>query len=163
MSNNQSYTAEAFIEAQLGMLTELLTNYGDDYVSRLWWDHYASGCGGLAPCPEGSFPAAWPRFVQLVRELSPSTMICPGPDCDGHQGESGIATYPSWSNCQPGAPSNGTVLTCNNHADDATLRGFHPYEACATMHNGWFTKGTGDDASNVYWSPKDIWDHYMQR
>lgn len=93
LSNKEKLSAEEFVTAQLGMLTELLTNYGTDYVSRLWWDHYPSGCGGLAPCPDGSFPAAWPRFIELVRKLSPSTIICPGPDCDGHQGESGLGKY----------------------------------------------------------------------
>jgi len=142
-------------------LRELLTNYGTDYVSRLWWDHYPGGCGGLAPCPSGSFPAAWPRFVQLVRELSPSTIICPGPDCDGHQGESGIGKYPVWFPCSP-SMQNGTELKCGSHAPSSKLVGFHPYETCATMHNGWFCKGDGDDAHNSYWSPGDIWSHYMQ-
>jgi hypothetical protein len=32
--------AEGFLGAQLGMLRELLTNYGKNYVSRLWWDDY---------------------------------------------------------------------------------------------------------------------------
>jgi len=161
LANNQSYSADAFVEAQLGMLRELLTNYGDDYVSRLWWDHYPSGCGGLAPCPEGSFPDAWPRFVNLVRELSPSTVICPGPDCDGHQGESGVGKYPAWFPCKP-SMSNGTELKCDGHAPSEDLTGFHPYEACATMSSGWFCNGDGEDLSkNGYWTPRQIWDHYM--
>jgi len=160
LANNQSYSAEAFIDAQLGMLRELLTNYGTDYVSRLWWDHYPMGCGNLAPCPDGSFPDAWPRFVELVRELSPSTIICPGPDCDGHQGESGLGKYPVWHPCVPEI-SNGTELKCGDHSPSAKLAGFHPYETCVTMHNGWFCKGSGEEASNQWWSAKDIWDHYM--
>lgn len=159
-SNKLKLSAEEFVERQLGMLTELLTNYGENYVSRLWWDHYPGGCGGLAPCPEGSFPDAWPRFVQLVRTLSPSTIICPGPDCDGHQGESGIGKYPAWFPCEPKA-SNGTRLSCENHVPNDELSGFSPYEACATMHNGWFTKGNGTTSDNKWWSAKDIWDHYV--
>ena len=99
-------SSERFITAQLGMVTELLTNYGP--ISRLWWDHYASwvglswgACGphaGGAACPiennVSSFPAAYPRFVALVRKLSPSTVVCPGPDCDGHRGEGGLGQYP---------------------------------------------------------------------
>eukprot|EP00927_Polykrikos_kofoidii_P071409 TRINITY_DN67676_c0_g1_i1.p1 TRINITY_DN67676_c0_g1~~TRINITY_DN67676_c0_g1_i1.p1 ORF type:complete len:582 (+),score=62.48 TRINITY_DN67676_c0_g1_i1:75-1820(+) len=160
LSNNQSYSADAFVEAQLGMLRELLTNYGTDYVSRLWWDHYPSGCGGLAPCPDGSFPDAWPRFVNLVREVSPSTIICPGPDCDGHQGESGIGKYPVWFPCTP-SETSGTRLRCEKHAPSATATGFSPYEACATMNSGWFCKGAGESSTNSYWSPRKIWDHYM--
>merc|ERR1712151_145309 len=30
------------------------------------------------------------------------------------------------------------------------------------MHNGWFCKGAGDDAHNSYWTPGEIWSHYMQ-
>ena len=158
LSNHQKLSAAAFVEAQLGMLRELLTDYGP--IARLWWDHYPSGCGGLAPCPEGSFPDAWPKFVGLVRELSPSTIICPGPDCDGHQGESGIGRYPAWFPCTP-SESNGTELKCDGHGPNATLTGFHPYEACATMHNGWFCKGDGTSSKNHWWSAGDIWDHYM--
>jgi len=160
LSNELKLSADEFVRRQLGMLTELLTNYGTDYVSRLWWDHYPGGCGGLAPCPDGSFPAAWPEFVDLVRKLSPSTIICPGPDCDGHQGESGLGKYPAWFPCTP-TEGNGTELTCGGHTPNASLPGFHPYEACATMHNGWFCKGDGSTRGNTYWSPGTIWDHYM--
>ena len=160
LSNHLKLPAEEFVTRQLGMLRELLTNYGTDYVSRLWWDHYPSGCGGLAPCPDGSFPAAWPRFVQLVREVSPSTIICPGPDCDGHQTERGVGKYPAWYPCSPSS-ANGTELKCGSHAPSAALTGFHPYETCATMHNGWFCKGDGASSTNKYWSPNEIWDHYM--
>ena len=155
LTNNQNYTSERFVRAQLGMLTELLTNYGTDYVSRLWWDHYPHGCGGLAPCPKGSFPDAWPRFVALVRQLSPSTVICPGPDCDGHQGsphhESGMGFYPAWYPCDPSIDANGTELGCGAHSPNRTHRGFHPYEACASMHDGWFCKGDGSGGNNSYW------------
>jgi alpha-L-fucosidase len=39
LSNELRLPAEEFVTRQLGMLRELLTNYGKDYVSRLWWDH----------------------------------------------------------------------------------------------------------------------------
>lgn len=68
--------------------------------------------------------------------------------------------YPTWFPCQP-TQANGTDLTCSGHEPDDSLPGFHPYEACATMHNGWFCKGNGTGGSNVYWTPSSIWDHYM--
>lgn len=160
LSNELQLPAEEFVTRQLGMLRELLTNYGTDYVSRLWWDHYPQGCGGLAPCPDGSFPAAWPRFIELVREVSPNTIICPGPDCDGHRTETGVGKYPVWYPCAP-EQTNGTELSCGSHAPTASLRGFHPYETCATMHNGWFCKGTGIGDTNSYWTAGYMWDHYM--
>ena len=130
LSNHEKVSASEFVRRQLGMLEELLTKY-ELPPSRLWWDHYPSGCGGLAPCPNGSFPAAWPQFVELVRSKSPSTIICPGPDCDGHQGESGLATYPSWFPCHPEPdPARPAVeLKCGDHAPNDSLAGFHPYEA----------------------------------
>lgn len=156
LSNKLKLSAEEFVQTQLGMLNELLTNY-DLQPSRLWWDHYGKGCAGehgLNPCPEGSFPDAWVRFVDLVRALSPDTIICPGPDCDGHQGESGVGKYPTWNPCHP------EDLQCSDHAPDASLTGFHPYEACATMVKGaWFCQGDG--STQNYWSAGEIWDHYM--
>lgn len=165
LTNKLKYTAEAFVEAQLGMLTELLENY-DLKPSRLWWDHYPKDCSSkkswLNPCPVGSFPDAYPKFIELVREKSPDTIICPGPDCDGHQGESGIANYPVWYPCQPINQTKNAgreFLQCKNHAPDSSLTGFHPYEACATMNDGWFCKADGSHAK--FWEASKIWDHYM--
>ena len=44
--NELKVSASEFVTRQLGMLRELLTNYGTDYVGRLWW------CGPvLLSCP----------------------------------------------------------------------------------------------------------------
>jgi alpha-L-fucosidase len=162
-----------YVEAQLGMLRELLTKYGNgtDYVSRLWWDHYSpciDSCSGdpNVACPAGSFPDAWILFVQLVRDISPSTIICPGPDCDGHMGEAGMGVYPTWFNCQPNtAPysppgPSGTQMTCGLHAPTgANLTGFHPFETCGTLlDSGYFCR---PGACGPFWTPRQIWDHYM--
>ena len=144
--------ATGFIQAQLGMLRELLTNYGHDYVSRLWWDHYSpwdDSCSGdpNVACPAGSFPDAWWSFVELVRQVSPSTIICPGPDCDGHQGESAEGVYPTWYPCTPNAAPNtpphpnGSTVSCGDHAASAALTGFHPFETCGTLlDSGYFCR-----------------------
>lgn len=165
--------ATAYLEAQLGMTRELLTKYGNgsDYVSRLWWDHYSpwvDGCSGdpNVACPANSFPDAWSTFVELVRTVSPSTIMCPGPDCDGHQGESSVGIYPAWYPCEPNtAPNsppnpNNDTMTCGNHAASGSLAGFHPYETCGTLlGSGYFCR---PGACGPYWSGRDIWDHYMQ-
>ena len=164
LTNVLNLSSDAFVEAQLGMLTELLENY-ELTPTRLWWDHYGTGCDDehhLNPCPAGSFPQAWPRFVQLVRDRSPTTLICPGPDCDGHQGESGMARYPSWNACDP--TEDGMYCrhpnSSSSHDDTRFMTDFHPYEACATMTRGWFCRrdGTGQQ----HWNASDIWDHYMK-
>ena len=164
--------ATAFVEAQLGMTRELLTNYGNgtDYVSRLWWDHYSpwpDGCSGdpNVACPQGSFPGAWSDFVALVREVSPTTIMCPGPDCDGHQGESSVGVYPTWYPCAPNsAPNtppnpNNATMSCGNHAPSGSLAGFHPYETCGTLlDSGYFCR---PGACGPFWSAREIWTHYM--
>lgn len=53
-------TPDEFIARQRGMITEVLTKYG--FISRLWWDHYQQGCGGLSECP-GGFPQGWDNFT----------------------------------------------------------------------------------------------------
>ena len=197
LTNNRSYSPSQFIDAQLGMLGELLTNYGSNVVSRLWWDHYATynpswgGCAancsapgnpdcrppagyfskanGGANCPNGSFPAAWPRFVALVRKLSPSTIICPGPDCDGHQGEGGTGRYPSFYDCDldggTWAQSEPTLQLCNarsGHEANGTMKVFHPFETCETMRtaHSWFCQGDCNQKAE-FWTARDIWDHYF--
>lgn len=40
------YDADQFVKAQMGMITEVLTEYGD--ISRLWWDHYQQGAQTVA-------------------------------------------------------------------------------------------------------------------
>ena len=184
LANNQSYSTKRFVEAQLGMVTELLTNYG--HISRLWWDHYASSVGltwgacgphsGGAACPiednVSSFPAAYPQFVALVRKLSPKTIICPGPDCDGHRGEDGVGQYPTWLECSP--DTNSTWLALNStrtlqlckqhkHYPNDTLKLFHPFETCATLRAGhkWFCEKGGCKRASDFWSGRAIWDHYM--
>ena len=65
------------------MIREVLTEYGP--ISRLWWDHYMAGCGGLSECPDCTdptdpkcFPNAWTAFTQLVRNVSSTTLLGTG-------------------------------------------------------------------------------------
>ena len=79
-----------FLERQVMALTELLTQYGP--ISRLWWDNYAIGCcqpvthpgfycpgGGTTSTPSSGCPG-WQVVIDLVRDLSPTTAVVPGPD-----------------------------------------------------------------------------------
>eukprot|EP01043_Picozoa_sp_COSAG02_P069485 COSAG02_NODE_11924_length_1630_cov_1.372959_1_plen_520_part_01 len=139
----KGFDAETFVNLQLGQLRELLTQYGP--ISRLWWDHYLGGCGLHAPCPAGSFPAAWPRFVELVRTVAPDTLLCPGPDCHGHITEDGRGAYPLWYNIRHGSTNVGE---------------FMPKEVCATPYpHAWFAKGTG--AGQDAWTIQYYWYIYM--
>jgi alpha-L-fucosidase len=144
---------EIFVEKQLNMTKEVLTKYGP--VRRLWWDHFDGSCGGLSECP-GGFPEAWPRFVDLVREVSPSTIIGTGPDI-GHSagGESGDGSYPRWNACNT---SDGTNYThCASYGPIGYQ--FKPREADATIQNpgdAWFWH-----PSHSFWNSSQIWDHFF--
>mmetsp|Transcript_126896 Transcript_126896/g.353350 ORF Transcript_126896/g.353350 Transcript_126896/m.353350 type:complete len:477 (+) Transcript_126896:52-1482(+) len=133
--NNKNVSVHDFLELQLGQYQELLENYGP--ISRFWWDHYRGACNGkLDPCP-GGFPNGWDRFTSLIRQASPSTIICPGPDCSGHLGEGGTGQYPVWYNCDVDPANPGK---CNHHLGGKT---FHPFETCVTPIKGWFAAGDG--------------------
>eukprot|EP00730_Choanoeca_flexa_P001381 TRINITY_DN10611_c0_g1_i4.p1 TRINITY_DN10611_c0_g1~~TRINITY_DN10611_c0_g1_i4.p1 ORF type:complete len:572 (+),score=87.06 TRINITY_DN10611_c0_g1_i4:28-1716(+) len=150
-------TPAEFYKAQMGMIREVLTNYGTDVVSRLWWDHYMRGCGGLSECPACTddndptcFPTAWSNFTQLVRELSPSTVIGTGPDV-GHSGggETGVGDYPVWN-----------AVNDTQHSPYGPFGYiFKPREADATIQNpgdAWFWK-----ENHSIWNASQLWDHYM--
>jgi len=93
-----------YLDRQVTALTELLTNYGQ--IDRLWWDNYAIGCcqpvthegfycpGGSTTSTPGPGCAGWQVVIDLVRYLSPSTAIVPGPDGCLVNGESFGGTYP---------------------------------------------------------------------
>ena len=90
-----------YVQAELNMIRELLTNYG--HIDRIWFDFYGMACGQYgAQCPKGSFPEAWQTINQLVASVSPGTTLSmPGTDgcllagADGNP-EIGSGAYPSW-------------------------------------------------------------------
>ena len=99
-ANSSGVSEAAYLEQQVTVLTELLTNYGP--VDRLWWDEYAVhnpkqfqagfSCPDGHPDPVGC--PAWTALIDLVRELSPSTAIVPGPDGCLVNSEAPGGTYP---------------------------------------------------------------------
>lgn len=156
-------TGDEFIEAQMGQLRELLTNYGP--ISRLWWDHYKQGQGDshkLAPHPDGTFPDAWLTFIDAVRKLSPTTVMCPGPDCTGHLGEQGSGGYPVWYGCDPVActADNKTDCGCSIDSHGHNKTAFKPLETCSTpyVHHWWFANGTGQ--GQIAWTLQDFWNSW---
>lgn len=106
--------------------------FGADCIGRLACrDHYWGGCGGLSECP-GGFPEAWPRFTNLVRTVSPDTIIGTGPDVDHSAGgESGTGSYPRWNTCNSSDPSG--EAPCSAFGPIGST--FRPREADATIQN----------------------------
>ena len=76
-----------------------------------------------------------------------------------------MGVYPTWYPCVPNAapntppnPNNDT-MSCGAHAPSGSLKGFHPYETCGTLlDSGYFCR---PGACGPFWSPTEIWTHYM--
>ncbi len=83
-------TVEHYYEVQRDMLTELLTNYG--FIPRMWWDMVGFSMG--EPWNPGGFPGLFNNLSAHAKELSPSTLLLPGPDGCLVGGETGSGSYP---------------------------------------------------------------------
>jgi len=114
-------SVEEYTRRQLGMLTEVLTDYGP--VNRLWFD----GLGSMRPA--GTSPSAvYDKAFQLVRSLSPSTLISP------YRGDVCTTTGSLYSNSGP-PPNTTTSASCGAFSEDGEY--FHPNELHGiTMQEG---------------------------
>ena len=126
---SQNKTSEAFVAAQLGEFTELLTNPEYGPVHRFWIDHPWQPChnysdssleGGRNPrytaCPpidksgRPTFPAAQLQFDELVAKLSPSTIMGGSEYWNGPT----KAVYPSFY-CESACNLNVRSEHCSQH------------------------------------------------
>ena len=169
----------------LGMLEELLTLYGP--LSRLWWDGFATACGSSsngtcrtsrngAPSYSCSRPneimapdcSAWFDFVELVRRVSPGTLMVPGPDGNLVNPEEPGSTYPLFHAVQPpyAVPDpaanttqvNGCYWQGNPGLDDPNAA-FAVAESDFTIyyppHTSWFWTG------GPWMSASGLWQQYL--
>ena len=100
---NFNMTDQEYLKVHMDMLTELLTQYGP--ISRLWFDNYAlDGARYQPPGHMHSFDCtnniigpscpSWLAINKLVEQLSPNTVVVPGPDGCLVNAESEGGTYP---------------------------------------------------------------------
>eukprot|EP00038_Savillea_parva_P004337 m.136574 g.136574 ORF g.136574 m.136574 type:complete len:630 (+) comp11439_c0_seq6:204-2093(+) len=148
---------DVYLNKQLGMLTELLTQYGP--IDRLWFDFYGRGCAP-GQCPGDLFPNAWPTVVSHVRTLSPHTMMLPGPDgCEGPT-ETGDGFYPVINYINDTHPDTlGHVEACSPTTGDPTGNLFVPHEIDITIQNpgdAWFYH-----PGHAYLSASELWQHWL--
>jgi len=141
-------SSEDYLQQQVTVLTELLTNYG--HIDRLWWDNYAIGCcqpvthegffcdgGGVGPrnLTESTCPH-WNEMIATVRRLSPNTAIVPGPDGCLVNAETQGGTYPVVTT----GPSTGGSYWCEGGLDPGDGATFVVPESDFTFvsDNDWF-------------------------
>jgi len=195
-------TADEYLQVQLDMLTELLSNYGP--IPRLWFDKCvanspnnphrpcrpflprphlnpshpsltlaprvpvprsymlpASSCQPSPNTPPGfDLPAlagTWQRILGHVKQISPNTLMLPGPDGCLNPGEAGAGVYPTF-NFQRGP---AVYWQCANSApagNDTSGYFFAPHESVISVLN------PGDyffwDAADPVLSADEIFSHY---
>lgn len=129
-------TPEDFIRRQVGMVTEVLTDYGP--VNRFWFD-------GTHSVPVGTnMTDLWDQVYKTIRTVSPSTMISSyrGDVCSA---ENGATTYTN-----NGPPPNSTDgSSCLPNSAVGMGKYFHPTE----MHGITIQEGPdgNTDAQPTYW------------
>ncbi len=175
--------------ANLGMLEELLVNYGP--ISRLWWDGFATSCANQpnSTCRTGTQGApsysctrpieilgpecpAWSDFIALVNRVSPSTIMVPGPDGNLVNPEVVGGTYPLWHAVQPpyavprtgGGPNasreNGCYWQGNPGVSGGAADAFPVAESDFTLLYPPHTRWFWDGLP-VTLKAKDVWDQYL--
>eukprot|EP00729_Bicosta_minor_P005702 gene5702-28343_t len=133
-------SADDFITRQMGMLTELMDNYGP--VNRFWFD---GGPANVKPDPQSrpagvTSPLVYSRAAELIRSHSPSTLISP------YRGDVCSTTETLYTRDQP-QPNSTDSTGCVD--PDESGKYFHPSE----MHGITMQEGNdgNTDARPTYW------------
>ncbi len=140
--NHPTYGTAAYNDVFVNMMKELFTNYGP--IWELWWD----GANGEGPNGKRQ-EYDWKKFENLVRKISPSTIIFSdiGPDIRWVGNEKGFAAETNWNYLDTigfkrgiGAPPNDTLMQGNEN-------GAHwlPAECDVSIRPGWFYHSEEDD------------------
>lgn len=140
--NHPNYGTEKYNDVFVNMLEEIFQQYGP--IWELWWDG-ANGEG-----PNGKTQVYdWKRYEQLVRKLSPQTIIFSdiGPDARWVGNESGYAGKTNWNLLDTagykrglGSPSQDTLGTGNYKGTN-----YIPAEVDVSIRPGWFHRNGEND------------------
>lgn len=154
--NHPDYGTEKYNDVFVNMMKEIFTNYGP--ITELWWD----GANGEGPNGKKQ-EYDWKRFIETVRNLSPSTVVFSdvGPDIRWVGNEKGIAGTTNWNTLNIegftpglGAPSTDTLNSGNKY-------GTHwiPAECDVSIRPGWFYHSEEDSKVK---SPEELFQLYLK-
>ncbi|MDX2066327.1 MAG: alpha-L-fucosidase [Fimbriimonadaceae bacterium] len=150
--NHPAYGSDAYNDVFVGMLREVLTDYGD--IFEVWFD----GANGEGPNGKRQ-EYDWKRYVQTVRDLQPNAVIFSdaGPDIRWVGNEQGIAAETHWYGLDrdryvPGTPHYRELA-------EGQRFGTHyvPAECDVSIRPGWFYHPEQDDQVK---SPGTLFDLY---
>jgi alpha-L-fucosidase len=154
--NHPDYGTEKYNSVFIGMMKELLQNYGT--ISELWWD----GANGEGPNGRKQV-YDWKRFEATVRQLSPRTLIFSdiGPDIRWVGNENGIAGDPNWNYLDTAGFKRGSgspPLDTLNHGNyNGKL--WIPAECDVSIRPGWFWH---EEENAKVKTPSELFSIYLQ-
>ena len=143
--NHADYGSEAYLEYYRNQLRELLTNYGP--VFEMWFDGanggdgYYGGAREMRRMKSGYLYYDWPKIVEIIRELSPETIVWSSslPDARWCGNERGVIAESCWAmitpeKVYPNGVEDAKVLT---YGMEDGIR-WAPAEADVSIRPGWF-------------------------
>jgi alpha-L-fucosidase len=154
--NHPDYGTEKYNDVFVNMMKELFTNYGP--IWELWWD----GANGEGPNGKKQV-YDWRRFENMVRQLSPATVIFSdiGPDIRWVGNESGIVGKTNWNYLDTAGYKRGLGAPANDTLQQGNVFGKNwiPAECDVSIRPGWFWHANEDTQVK---SPERLFDLYLK-
>lgn len=143
--NHAGYGTDAYLEYYRNQLCELLTAYGP--LFEMWFDGanggngYYGGTNEVRKVESGYLYYDWPKVVDIIRELSPETVVWSSslPDARWCSNERGIIDEHCWAMASPEElyPNGRDSLPALRHGQEHGTR-WSPAEADVSIRRGWF-------------------------
>lgn len=154
--NHPDYGTAKYNDIFVSMIKEILTSYGP--VWEMWWD----GANGEGPNGRKQ-DYDWQRYEQVVRQLSPRTLIFSdiGPDIRWVGNEHGIAGVTNWNFLDTAGFRRGIGAPPNDTLSQGNVKGRHwiPAECDVSIRPGWFYHSAEDDKVK---SPEELFNIYLK-
>jgi alpha-L-fucosidase len=154
--NHPDYGTEKYNDVFVGMMKEILQNYGP--IWELWWD----GANGEGPNGKKQ-EYDWRRYENTVRQLSPKTVVFSdiGPDIRWVGNENGFVGDPNWNFLDTAGYKRGIGAPANDTLNHGNYHGKHwiPAECDVSIRPGWFYREEEDSKVK---SPEKLFDIYLK-
>jgi len=168
--NDTRYGTPSYADAYREQLTELMSNYGELFVS--WHDGANGGDGYYGGLNEKRiidrttyyewYEKTWP----IVRKLQPNAVIFSdvGPDVRWVGNEKGFAAETSWATFSPVGidgkqPAPGAMQYGNSESGERNGKYWIPAECDVPLRKGWFYHANEDDKVKT---PDQLFDIYLK-
>ncbi len=138
--NHPQYGTEKYNDVFVGMLEEVLGNYGE--IFEVWFD----GANGEGPNGKKQV-YDWDRFIATVRRLQPKAVIFSdaGPDVRWVGNEAGESPETNWHTINRSRYKPGTSLYNELGSGDPLGADWVPSECDVSIRPGWFWRASENE------------------